>query len=156
MTAVMEAPVEVAAERLRELDEQIAAKKAARAELDFRFREQKASLADGIRDLEDERRAFLRQRAGARERGPLDAHKQAGKRNVSAMADAARRKRVASQAELAVASGVGTGSTTWAIRALVEDGVLVDTGERRDGSRVFRYVAKPNRKAGSRMLEPGA
>lgn len=140
-------------EALATLDREIEETKQARATLDSDYKAGKAEIAERRERLENARRSLLRNARPrrARERGPLVAEKQAGKRNIAAVEKAAEKKGEATQAELAVASGVGTGSMTWAIRALVERGRLTPTGERRDGSNIFRYVPEKR----SKVRRPG-
>jgi hypothetical protein len=154
----MAATLEVAAPNqealIAQVDAQMEGVRRALDELDGDYRDRKDALVQQMKQLRLARKDLTRQsRTRKRERGPLDAHKQAGPRNVARMVEAAAKLGTASQAALSAASGVGTGSTTWAIRALEKDGVLVDTGERENGSRVFRYVAKKGR---SRVMRPGA
>jgi len=69
-----------------------------------------------------------------RQRRKLTAAAQAGARNIRRARDAARRlgaRGPFTQAELAVAAAVGSGSITWAVRALEEEGSLRRTGEAR-------------------------
>ena len=69
----------------------------------------------------------------------LDAHSQAGPKNVAKMGDVFRRLGTASAAEATREAGSEPGHQVWAIRALVEDGVIEDTGERKGVSKVYRY-----------------
>lgn len=137
-----------------QVDAQIAAAKLSEQELALEYKLRRGDIRALIRRLEASKRGLRRIPGGKRRsRGTLDPHKQAGPGNLAKLREAASVAGEASQAQLARASGVGTGSMTWAIRALVKDGELVDTGERLDGSRVFRYVRKRGR---SRVMQPGA
>lgn len=154
----MAATLEVAAPNqealIAQIDSQLDEIQKAKGELEVEYRDRKDAFAEQTKSLKAARKDLTRRtRTRKRDRGPLDAHKQAGPRNVTAMLEAAKKLGQASQAALSEASGVGTGSTTWAIRALEKDGVLVDTGERDNGSRVFRYVPKKGR---SRVMRPGS
>jgi hypothetical protein len=82
--------------------------------------------------------------ARARPRKPrpsrtLDPHSQAGPKNVALMADTFRRLGTASAAEATKAAGAEPGHQVWAIRALVADGTIEDTGEKVGVSKVYRY-----------------
>lgn len=148
MTKHVEAPTTEGAED--SLDAQLRAAKARRREI---VRENAASLRSvdqTIARLEAAKRE-LRRRPGSSSR-VLTAERQAGKKNIGRLREAATRLGTASQAALGTESGVGTGSLTWAIRALVDRGELVDTGKREGGSKVFEFVPA---KAGRRVVRPG-
>lgn len=148
MTKHVEAPTTEGAED--SLDAQLKAAKARRKEI---VRENAAALraADATIARLDAAKRELRRKPGTSAR-VLTAERQAGKKNIGRLREAAARLGTASQAALGSESGVGTGSLTWAIRALVDRGELVDTGRRDGGSRVFEFVpAKPGR----RVVKPG-
>ena len=75
----------------------------------------------------------------SRPSGTLDPHSQAGPKNVALMGDVFRRLGTASAAVATRAAGAQPGHQVWAIRALVEDGTIEDTGEKDGVSKVYRY-----------------
>jgi chromosome segregation ATPase len=144
-------------ELVTDVDRQIERASKSRAELDEAFREARKKYAEArqeidghIRELRETRRSLTRRgkprRGGARE---LDPAVQAGKANLEALHEAARRLGRASQAVLGQESGVKTGNLTHAVRAGVIAGWLRDTGERERGSKVYEYV-EPARWPGDR------
>lgn len=140
---------------LASIDQQLAEAKEARRTLDAEYRQERTKIDGSIRSLETARRDLVKpppkkKRAKRLRSAPLNAAAQAGKANIEKVRTAARTKRQATQAELADASGVGTGSMTWAIRALEEAGEIRATGNRINGSREFVYVPKK-----ARTLKPG-
>lgn len=137
--------------------------------LEGQLQEAKASkreLRQTLRSLERHeariRGALAELKRSAKKRPPrpaesLDAHTQAGAKNV----DKARRALgrlgpVFTMAQLGRASKVGTGTLTWAVRALEAEGVIEPTGnvgERR--SREYRVVDEVSRRRARRM-PPGS
>jgi hypothetical protein len=71
---------------------------------------------------------------------PLDPHMQAGPKNIALMGGIFKKLGRASAHEATTVAGYRHGQQAWAIRALVEDGRLRDTGERVGRSRVYEYV----------------
>lgn len=132
------------------VEQQLAEVRAARRELDQEYKQRRRQMDSAISRLE-------RAKADLRRRGTgvvrqLDAARQAGKRNVQAAREAIKQLGEAPQSEIGSLSGVGTGSLTWAIRALIDTGEVEPTGERVRGSAVYRYV--PPRKR-ARVVKPG-
>lgn len=146
-TVVPEAPELPAldGEVLASLDQQIEETESRRASLEQTYRESRTTLTEHLKRLKEVRRTVARQakgRTATRSRGPLDPAKQAGPKNIARVRAAAAALGSATQKALADESGVGTGSMTWAIRALVDEGVLEPTGKSINGSREYRYVEK--------------
>jgi len=95
-------------------------------------------------------------RAG-REPRDLDPHQQAGKKNIALMSGVFAKGRTLTAAEATRRAGSKPGHQVWAIRALLVDGVIEETGAKIAGkrgglSKQYRYVAAANR---STRLGPG-
>lgn len=130
------------------------------SKIDGEIREKKTKLAEFDRETKKTRRSMVgeiarlqRRRKTIRVATPkrqITAAKQAGKKNIAAVREAITKAGgTATQAKLGELSGVGTGSLTWAIRALEETGEIRATGKRERGSREFTLRKK------SRTLKPG-
>lgn len=144
-TTVPDAPVvpELAGEVLETFDQEIERTEARREALERSYREGRAVLTEHLKRLKETRRSVARAAkttTSRRRRGPLDPARQAGPRNIAKVREAAEKLGTATQKALADSSGVGTGSMTWAIRALVNEGALEPTGESVNGSREYRFV----------------
>lgn len=127
------------------IGEQLAGAKAARRELEREYKAEARRMDRAISRLE---RAGKRRKAAAvRELTPA---RQAGKANVAAARAAIKRLGTATQAAVGQESKVGTGSLTWAIRALLEGGEIEPTGKRVGRSEEYRYVG-----GRSRVVKPG-
>lgn len=70
----------------------------------------------------------------------LDPHQQAGHSNVARARMSFAKRGTARAATVADALGLSSGTTTWAIRALVKDGSIEPTGNRIARSPEYRYV----------------
>lgn len=103
-----------------------------------------------IRDREAELDA-ARRRTPHHSYGGLDPHVQAG-HNADAMERVFARRRTCTMAVAASEAGISSGTSTWAIRALIDDGVIVPTGRRVDRSKEYRYVPRQQRET---TLRPG-
>lgn len=137
---------------LASIDREIATAEKSRKDLDARYRSARDQIDTHLSKLKQARRTLLRRtkpRTRKRTR-KLDPAAQAGPANMQKVEEAARRHPVATQATLARLSEVGTGSMTWAIKALVQRGVLEPTGRQIDGSKEYKYVPKKRR-----VLKPG-
>lgn len=75
----------------------------------------------------------------------LDPHQQAGHENVAQAEQRFRAHRTARAATVAQELGLSSGTTTWAIRALLKDGAIEPTGQRIARSPEYRYVARQRR-----------
>lgn len=71
------------------------------------------------------------------------ARRQAGERNIDAMRRAFERLGTATQAQAAQTAGVRSGTSTWAVRALVEEGAIVATGRRHNRSPEYAVRREP-------------
>lgn len=112
-----------------------------------RLKRKQARLRSQLAEVTAEIREVALRRPGkhpVRRTADLDAHQQAGRRNIAAMREEFRTRGRATQAVAAAAAGVGKGTSTWTIRALREDGVIKPTGKKIGGSAEFRY-ASPDR-----------
>jgi hypothetical protein len=84
--------------------------------------------------------------------GALDAHAQAGPKNITLMAETFERLGTATVAEATREAGSEPGHQTWAIRALEEDGVIEQTGRKVGVSVEYRYAKRRRR---TTRLGPG-
>lgn len=152
-TALPEPTNEALLENLKgQLDETVGLKKDMQATL-RQLESHEKSVRKAIKDLG----------RGGRRRAPrptaeLDPHTQAGAKNLEKTRRALPRLgEVFTQAELGRKSGVGTGTLTWAIRALEADGVIEATGNvgpRR--SREYRIVDEVAERRQARKMRPGS
>lgn len=134
-------------------------KRAARVERELRATRSRlvkaeAKVVELRRSVEAKRRELHALRPGRRvprKASDMDPAVQAGHGNVERLRTVFASRRRLSQADAARAAGLTSGTTTWAVRALVAQGVIVDTGERVGASRVYRYVARSKRT----KIEPG-
>jgi Fic family protein len=86
-------------------------------------------------------------------RGPrtYDPHAQAGPKNVELMRETFKEGGTMTAAEATAAAGAKPGHQTWAIRALLEEGQIIETGRKVGVSKEYRYL-KTKRKT---RLGPG-
>lgn len=109
-------------------------------------------LAATKREVREIRSRLREVGVSVRRRTNLDPHQQAGGRNIASMLTVFARHRTLTQSDASRLSGVGNGTTTWAIKALLKDGAIVSTGRRIGRSEEFRYVPKTRRET---TLRPG-
>jgi hypothetical protein len=83
----------------------------------------------------------------------LDPHVQAGVAADVMLREFRNAEGPITMAEAARRGEVMSGTSTWAIRALVEDGLIAPTGERRNRSNVYRLTKRGG--ARETTLEPG-
>lgn len=113
---------------------------------------ERRSLNARIARLERRQEALRRRRSGAPV--PLDAHKQAGPKNVEMMRGVFREGRVLTAAEATRQAGSEPGHQVWAIRALVEERQIEPTGYQVGQSIEYRWVGR-NRQRRLTKLGPG-
>lgn len=136
---------------LKRLDGMIRRERATLATLEKDAAATLRAQRERIRDLVSTRDTLEPKRRRPRKASELDAHAQAGLDNVLRMEAVFANERVCSQATAAREAEVQSGTGTWAIRALLEDGAIVATGEMEGVSKVYRYVGKRRRT----RLRPG-
>lgn len=128
------------------LDTRIAIARTALRDFDKQTKTSRKLLATELESLVKARKS-LRAKSPAKQ---LDAARQAGKENIRRVREAmVKLGGKATQAAIGAESGVGTGSLTWAIRALEESGEIKATGKRERGSREFVAKKKRTAKAGT-------
>lgn len=132
----MNATATKTASELETLDQEIALAKSSREQID-----------QHIAELEKKRRKL-------RPRAPLDPHKQAGPKNVELMRGVFRGGRTLTAAEATARAGSEPGHQVWAIRALLAEGAIEETGFQVGVSREYRYVPKSKQKA--TRMKPGS
>lgn len=98
-----------------------------------------------IRTYESELRELLPGRRKVRKASDMDPAVQAGHANVEKLRTVFASRRRLSQAAAAREAGLSSGTTTWAVRALLREGSIEETDERDGVSRVFRYVPRTRR-----------
>lgn len=113
------------------IDEEMRQEEAALAELD----QQRTAHMERIRALRTARRALVKDGSAKK----LSPRKIAGPRVIaavrSALAEGPR-----PQAEITRSVGANSGSVSYAIKALLDEGTIRDTGETEKGSKVFALV----------------
>lgn len=77
--------------------------------------------------------------------GHTDPRKAAGPAVIAAVEKALREIKAAPQSLITATVGKHSGSVSWALKALMEDGVARPTGERINGSKVYEYVPPAKR-----------
>lgn len=74
-----------------------------------------------------------------------DPRKAAGPGVIAAVEKTIRTQKTAPQSVITSMVGKHSGSVSWALKALTEDGVVRPTGERVNGSKVYEYVPPARR-----------
>lgn len=101
---------------------------------------ERAHTARKLKTIDDEIRR-IRRFVGAKPTKPVSAHKAAGPAVIAAVRKAIEKNEVATQAAITKAVQRNSGSVSWALKALEDDGVVEATGERERGSKVYRLRA---------------
>jgi hypothetical protein len=83
--------------------------------------------------------------AAPRRSQTLVASTQAGRRNMEAARTVFARKRTATMAEVGELADIRSGTLTWTIRALEDEGVIRETGRSVRRSREYEYVPRRGR-----------
>lgn len=105
-----------------------------------------------IAKLERRRDELRGQGRKARPSEQLDPHSQAGPKNVELMREVFKEGRVLTAAEATTRSGSEPGHQVWAIRALVSEGQIEETGRKVGVSKEYRWVGKRRRT----RMKPGS
>lgn len=95
------------------------------------FTVRREALRTEIRELRESAVIERKSRAGA----SLDAHTQAGRENLRRVREKLDEVGPATQARLCDLLGINSGTMTWCLRALIEEGVARETGVRVRNSR---------------------
>lgn len=138
-------------ETLALIDARIRDEKRVLAELEARREDELRAQRGRVSELEAIRNTLCPKRRRLRKAVNLDPHVQAGADNVIRMEHVFKTRRVCSQAEVVKEAGVQSGTGTWGIKALLEDGAIEATGEMKGVSKVYRYVGRSRRT----RLRPG-
>jgi hypothetical protein len=115
------------------------------------YQSRRDALREEIRELREARVTVRESRAGVE----LNAHTQAGRENLDRVRSLLGDLGTATQARLCEMTGINSGTMTWCLRALVEDGTVRETGVRVRNSREVELVATNGRRRVS-TARPGS
>lgn len=132
---------------LKRLDRMIETETRRLGGLESAYRMEAAQQRERIAELKATRDALEpRRKRQRRPASELDPHAQAGLDNVLRMEAVFARRRTISQADAVREARIASSGTgTWAIKALLADGKIEDTGEMEGVSRVYRWVGARRR-----------
>lgn len=111
-----------------------------------------ASLDAEAREVREKLRALVGYSRGR----TLTPHAQAGRYATVALGVLRSAGEPLSQSQVGSRGGIGTGTLTHAMQALVSDGLIVPTGKRSSRSMVYRLTPKGRRARGLTRRPPGS